>query len=280
VGVPSPEEAEARSELTRNLNGIEEFLFVRKTGHCEWYASASAVLLRLSGVPTRLVAGFRLSKGQVGGVLSVRSSDAHAWVEAWSPERGWIPFDPTPRVMSSSPFEVFSDAYDWLSAYWFKWVVSYDMGDFTSEVAKSVRENLSLSRLQEASLESIANQKGLIVGALFGALALGGAVLLVLRIWFPQFFSIRWRVHEGPPVLRRERLRMERMLRRAQIPAEEFEQTRHLVYRARGAQAGDLFTEWLGTYQSARFGRTTTPLDDTARVLNEKYLRFKRSVTN
>ena len=68
---------------------IERFLFVNKEGSCEWFASASALLLRMAGVPTRLVAGFRISSNQIGNSLTISNADAHAWVEYWHPLKGW-----------------------------------------------------------------------------------------------------------------------------------------------------------------------------------------------
>ncbi|MBT8197602.1 MAG: DUF3488 and transglutaminase-like domain-containing protein [Acidimicrobiia bacterium] len=74
-----------------------------RTGYCEQYAASMAVLARSAGVHSRVVIGFtpgdRLSDGRV----VVRDSNAHAWVELWIPEAGWVPFDPTPRSDSANP---------------------------------------------------------------------------------------------------------------------------------------------------------------------------------
>jgi transglutaminase-like putative cysteine protease len=281
VGESGEELQSTQNPNLRKLSGLEEFLFVRRAGHCEWFASAAAVLLRLDGAPTRMIAGFRLGKAQVGGVLTVRNSDAHAWIEVWHPERGWVPLDPTPRLVSSSPFEFFSDAYDLVSAYWFKYVVSYDMGDFSMEMARSLRQGLNFSRFQEASLDTIHERKGVILWIVGVLLAFGATVFLVLRIWFPQVFSIRWRVSEGPPALRRERLRMEKLLKRHRLP--DLEESHRVIYSIKGVQAGDLYSEWLGLYQTARFGRASVQESSSINVaqqLSNQYIRFKRSVTN
>lgn len=108
------------------LHPIVDFLFVRKEGQCEMFASAAATLLRLAGVPTRLVAGFRLTRNPIGGVLVLRSDDAHAWVEYWAEDRGWQPFDPTPRIIAgASLWAALRDGYDWMSAQWYRKVVTY-----------------------------------------------------------------------------------------------------------------------------------------------------------
>lgn len=76
---------------------LEHFLFETRAGHCEYFASALAMMLRAADVPTRLATGFR------GGLwiessesYFVRMSDAHAWVLAFVPDRGWVRVDPTP----------------------------------------------------------------------------------------------------------------------------------------------------------------------------------------
>lgn len=84
---------------------LAEFLFFRRAGHCEYFASAMAVMLRCLGIPARVVTGFRRGEyNPWGGYLQVRQSDAHAWVEAFFPEIGWLEFDPTPPLESSSGY--------------------------------------------------------------------------------------------------------------------------------------------------------------------------------
>jgi hypothetical protein len=78
---------------------LEGFLFDAKTGYCQQYSGAMALLLRMAGIPTRVATGFtagsldRRSKEYV-----VRDLDAHSWVEAWFPRIGWVTFDPTPSA--------------------------------------------------------------------------------------------------------------------------------------------------------------------------------------
>jgi hypothetical protein len=82
----------------RTDDPLAEFLFEKKAGYCEYFASAAVVLLRLQGVPARFVKGLATGPNtdQGGGLHVVRESDAHAWVEAWVPGEGWIEADPTP----------------------------------------------------------------------------------------------------------------------------------------------------------------------------------------
>jgi transglutaminase-like putative cysteine protease len=81
----------------RNTDSVDQFLFVDREGVCEHYASAMVVLLRSLGVPARLAAGYGSGDyNAITGFYEVRANDAHAWVEVYFPEYGWVPFDPTP----------------------------------------------------------------------------------------------------------------------------------------------------------------------------------------
>ena len=111
---------------------IAYFLFSRKKGHCEYFASAMTVMLRSIGIPARMVTGFQ------SGVLNpitelyvIRASDAHSWVEAYLPGRGWTTFDPTPadpNALAQSFWTRFSFYADAADTFWQEWVVSYDLG--------------------------------------------------------------------------------------------------------------------------------------------------------
>ncbi|MCP3797779.1 transglutaminaseTgpA domain-containing protein [Allokutzneria sp. A3M-2-11 16] len=76
---------------------LADFLFNGKTGYCEQFASAMAVLVRAVGIPARVAVGF--SQGyDAGGYQVITTSDAHAWVEVHFPGVGWTKFDPTPQA--------------------------------------------------------------------------------------------------------------------------------------------------------------------------------------
>jgi transglutaminase-like putative cysteine protease len=76
---------------------LAEFLFDKKQGYCEYFATAAVVLLRLQGVPARYVSGLSVREmNRVGDHYLVRSSDAHAWAEALVPGKGWVQVDATP----------------------------------------------------------------------------------------------------------------------------------------------------------------------------------------
>lgn len=76
---------------------VLDFLLTNRQGHCEYFASALALLGRAAGIPTRVVGGYRVAeRNRLGGYHVVRQRNAHAWVEAYLPGRGWTSYDPTP----------------------------------------------------------------------------------------------------------------------------------------------------------------------------------------
>lgn len=89
--------------LPAGTDPIEYFIGTTRTGYCMHYASASVMILREMGVPTRFVSGYlvdfrsfeKTSEGYEAVVLDDR---AHAWVEIYLPEKGWIPIDVTPAA--------------------------------------------------------------------------------------------------------------------------------------------------------------------------------------
>jgi transglutaminase-like putative cysteine protease len=108
---------------------LANFLFERKQGHCEYFASSMAVMLRTLHIPSRIVNGFRSDEfNDVTGNYVVRAKNAHSWVEAYFPGYGWITFDPTPGGEIGTP-EGWDRAMLYLDAaesFWREWVISYD----------------------------------------------------------------------------------------------------------------------------------------------------------
>lgn len=138
-------------------NEVDAFLFTERRGFCAHYAGALVVILRAAGVPARMVTGYQGGEWhQSEHYLTVRQYDAHAWVDLWLPDQGWISVDPTAVVapdriefglqravadegsfLQSRPFS--SHRYqhiawlnqlrlqlDSLNYYWQRWVLSYD----------------------------------------------------------------------------------------------------------------------------------------------------------
>jgi transglutaminase-like putative cysteine protease len=110
---------------------IAYFLFERKKGHCEYFASSMAVMLRSIGIPARIVNGFRNGEfNDLTGNYIIRARDAHTWVEVYVPSVGWTAFDPTPpdptpEVNTLSRMRLYLDA---AQEFWREWVINYDFG--------------------------------------------------------------------------------------------------------------------------------------------------------
>lgn len=139
---------------------LEHFLFKSKKGNCEYFASAAAVLLRHAGVPTRLVTGFLASEwNQYGRFYDVRQSEAHAWVEAYVPGKGWITVEATPPqgLLSMRGEAVLRRLEKWFDAVqtqWYRQVIGYDQyaqSNTFKRLGAALNPNL-LGRLADVSL--------------------------------------------------------------------------------------------------------------------------------
>jgi hypothetical protein len=114
---------------------LDFFLFDRKQGHCEYYASAFAILARLNGIPTRQVNGFFGGEwNEYQGYVAVRAGDAHSWDEVYFPGKGWVTFDPTPPDRTdplgrggSGWRARMARFMDTVRFQWTKWVIEYDL---------------------------------------------------------------------------------------------------------------------------------------------------------
>jgi transglutaminase-like putative cysteine protease len=81
------------------VNPADEFLFETRKGFCEHYATSFVLLMRIAGIPARVVAGYQGGEwNTAGNHLIVRQSDAHAWSEIWLGDKGWVRVDPTTAV--------------------------------------------------------------------------------------------------------------------------------------------------------------------------------------
>jgi len=127
-------------------NFIDDFLFEVKEGHCEYFATSMAVLLRNLGIPARVVNGYYSSEwNAISGNCTVRNRDAHSWVEAWlGDDYGWMTFDPTPpggvarRGDRSALLDSMSRVMDAVRVRWYRYVVDYSISDQVSAIRKAM----------------------------------------------------------------------------------------------------------------------------------------------
>src|SRR5690606_15084023 len=121
-------------------NYIERFLFDVREGHCEFFATSMAVLLRGIGSPARIVNGFYSKEWHpLSSNFTVRQKDAHSWVEAWMGDNyGWMTFDPTPpggvarRIDRGAIVEAMSRMSDAIRMRWYRYVIDYSFSDQVS----------------------------------------------------------------------------------------------------------------------------------------------------
>ncbi|WP_297213428.1 MULTISPECIES: transglutaminase family protein [Thermodesulfovibrio] len=111
----------------RNLpsgeNPLEDFLFNKKTGNCEYFATSMAIMLRIKGIPSRVVGGFRGGTyNKFGNYYIIKASDAHLWVEAWI-DGQWHRFDPSGRILRTAEPMIFH-IIDYL---WNAVIIDYDL---------------------------------------------------------------------------------------------------------------------------------------------------------
>jgi protein-glutamine gamma-glutamyltransferase len=122
--------------LDRKASGedpLADFLFNVKRGHCEYFSTAMAVMLRTVGIASRVVNGFLPGEyNEAADAYTVRQSDAHSWVEVYFPEsNSWVTFDPTPAAGQGSASHTgvaatLSKYAEALELIWFQYVVGYD----------------------------------------------------------------------------------------------------------------------------------------------------------
>jgi len=133
--LPTPQLAQALESNLRNFvytldnpsgkaaNPLEDFLERTQAGHCEYFASAMALMLRARGVPARVVNGYRLGPWiPEGGYFRVSQNEAHSWVEYWH-EGHWWTSDPTPQgtAATASGARELGVMERWLDALRYRW---------------------------------------------------------------------------------------------------------------------------------------------------------------
>ena len=260
---------------------LANFLFERRKGHCEYFASAMTVMLRSQGIPARLVNGFQSGTfNPINGLYVMRGSDAHSWVEAWIPTSGWTIFDPTPTVIRPpvnallARLALYQDATETL---WREWVVNYDLNqqitlaerlqETTQQVGANWSPNMQLWRAEWTRWIS-AHKIPLTIGFVL-LFALPFAVPLLLRV--VRYAGYRYKLHQGgathadASVLYR---RMLSLLKRrgyekpASVTAGEFASS------LPSSPLGAAVWEFTADYQAFRFGGDTSKFGNLAVLLD------------
>ncbi len=173
---------------------LAHFLLESKAGHCEYFATAMAIMLRMVGIPSRIVNGFRAGEfNEWSGHFVVRQSDAHSWVEAWFPGSGWVDFDPTPAAPPRTDFylaRLTSQVLDTIEVFWNE-VLTFDrfkqVGFFVS-LGSRLRAGFSSAATMVGSADDVfadflARLKRMPLGVPAIVLTLGGVLVSAVLGW-------------------------------------------------------------------------------------------------
>ncbi|MEK7404358.1 MAG: transglutaminaseTgpA domain-containing protein [Acidobacteriota bacterium] len=271
---------------------VAHFLFTRRKGHCEYFASAMAVLLRAIGIPSRLVTGFQGGLyNPVSGWYVIRASDAHSWVEAYLPARGWTAFDPTPPDLNPPRLSLWTRLGFYLDAadtFWQEWVLSYDLSRqlvLASRMEDSGRSAgtrwLDTLRAGAARWKRDALAWGRQYGpAVLASVLLAAAVMLAaprLRVWWKRRAQLR-KAQRGQAQAADAALLYQRMLRL--LKRRGFEKPGWLtpVEFARAlpaSEAASLVERFTVAYNELRFGGRREAAQRMLALLEELRRRLK-----
>ncbi len=276
------------------------FLFGVRRGHCEYFATAMAVMLRQVGIPSRLVNGFRAGDyNHLSNHWTVRQHDAHSWVEAYFPPYGWVEFDPTPGEPARrrpALIEAATGFLDALDLWWSDHVVNYDLRDQSSllraswTAIESIKDRgAGFARSAGGSLRALAGRiqpgrsvfsvTGLVV-ALMGIALLAAAILarrspaLARSLWLAVGPARHRREPEVVVGFFREALELLEHRGWARRPDQTpLEFSSELA----GRPFGDALAALTALYNRVRYGRTADPDDVTQARHHLRQLRQKLS---
>jgi hypothetical protein len=237
---------------------VTHFLLSSHTGNCEVFSSASAVLLRLAKIPTRLVTGFRITRATYRNVLTVRMGDAHAWLEYWVEGKGWRVFDPTPRKLASfTAWDGLQDLYDSLESVWYTYAYSFDAESQFNLGSKSIEKI-------HATGGWVFKANRLRSGIVFGIILILFFILVKVFDFDPLKTLLSRRNRAGPITLRILRLRMERLVNGdLYLAPDKFSP-------GLSRSAGEIFLSWRDLYFKARFNSGPKIDRDLIKRLREK----------
>jgi transglutaminase-like putative cysteine protease len=277
---------------------IATFLFNAKNGHCEYFASSMAILLRAAGVPTRLVNGFLMGEyNPVGDDYIVRQSDAHSWVEVYLPNRGWIEFDPTPPDPNERPTGLMAQLSHYADAvefYWNSYVLVYDSSlqlqlfRSAQDKAQSIQADFRnksdewMSRSQNISdrvanlLQHLFDQTSFWIAVAFLILA---GVAFRHRASLQTSFDI-WRLRKGggsvnERVIEEMFYRAARLAERNDTSRNPGETWREWVFRLNDSGKRSLLRRALEVFEKSKYGRLPVSASDF--ILLEQTIRELRA---
>ncbi len=259
-------------------NPLADFLFESKRGHCEFYSTAMAVMLRTLDIPSRNVTGFiGGTYNRFGNFYAVRQGEAHSWVEAHLPGVGWHRFDPTPAAAATPITDTqglvafVRDLIEAAGERWNRHVIGYDLGQ-QMQLFSEVRRTLRGGGVNNGWAKDYGRP------VLIGILVIGAVAVGVY--WWRQRRKTG-HLGEQPESLERRDERIIKLYRQLEEAMRSHGITRgpatpplaHArALRGAGHPIADEVYELTCWYLSVRFGRAT--IDD------EGYAEFAKRVTS
>lgn len=143
------------TDLPTGENQLEKFLFVKRKGNCEYFATAMAVMLRINNIPSRVVGGYKTSiYNDVGKYYLVKEKDAHMWIEAYINGK-WVRFDPTPPIRNQIIQTIERPSklkllYDTVNYYYNVFILNYD---FSKQMALYKTVGSKVSSLKNLNID-------------------------------------------------------------------------------------------------------------------------------
>jgi transglutaminase-like putative cysteine protease len=257
----------------RIADPLEDFLFAQKAGHCEYFASSAAILLRLGGVPTRYVNGFLGGEwNDLRKAITVRENRAHSWVEAYLGREGWVRVDATPAFHRNARMGTLRQLVDAAELFWGRWVIEYSASQqlllaqrlgqkfgFSTRSYSTGRHGTNLTKRQ----------------ALFWA----GIAIFAIVIVSQRKRLLRWHQHQQistasqrheQPIARVYHTTIKR-LASAGLPRQPWETPHEYVARLKGSQlqGGEILARLTELYASACYGDVAIPPEVVASIRGE-----------
>ena len=232
------------------VDPVESFLFTQPAGHCEYFATSAALLLRAAGVPARYVNGYLGGEwNDIGHYVAVRDNRAHSWVEAFVPGAGWVRVDATPPLPVVAHVGELRQLLDALDFRWSRWVVGYDLGR-QLDLARRLARHLGL-HAPEAPGRHVPGWLMVVLAVVVVAVA----ATRVSSARAPARIFARPSPSRGAPVQRLYDRALAR-LASAGLPRARAETPREYAARvaATGRDAGATLAELTELYAGARFG--------------------------
>lgn len=250
---------------------LEDFLFRQSAGHCEYFASAAAMLLRLAGVPTRYVNGFLGGEwNSLRQAITVRDNRAHSWVEAYLGGGGWVRVDATPAASRAARMTRFRQILDAVEMFWSRWVIEYSASQQLFLARRLSREfGWMQPRFSPRGTHHRLSRSQVLTSA---AVLLAIVVVFALRK-LPQRRAVasgQQRRRGEPPIFRVYQKTLDRLAARGFARRPEETPHEYLArVRQQGVAAADSLARLTDSYAEARYGDIEVPSELVVQLRGE-----------